>query len=87
MDKHSPNARSMLLSLVPSLVKKCVYYATNLEIMLDNIIYVMRELTKKEYPLAWWRRRFFHSLRLEGYNLEGSKEGDMNLIPYKNNRL
>ena len=67
VDKHSPNARSMLLSLVPSLVKKCVYYATNLEIMRDNVTYVMRELRKKEYPLAWWRRRFFQTLRLEGY--------------------
>ena len=67
VDKHSPNARFMLLSLVPGLVKKCVFYASTLEIMSNNVTYVALELREKGYPSAWWRGRFLNTLRLEGF--------------------
>ena len=67
IDRHSPNARSMLLSVVPSLVKKCVYYASNISSIQENILYTLKELVAKDYPRSWWVGRFNNSLRREGY--------------------
>ena len=62
-DWYAPNAKSVLHSLVPALVQKCVYYSTSLDIMRLNIEGTLRELTRKGYPGMWWKPAFKRTMR------------------------
>ena len=50
LDCHSPNTQTMLLSLVPNLVKKCTWYRFDTCSFIQNIRKVSSLLLRKNYP-------------------------------------
>ena len=67
VDAHSPNARMVLRSLLPSLLYKSVLYALNKRDVVSNMRSLLWGLGVKRYPDQWWRpalHRFFHRFRL-----------------------
>ena len=59
-------AKTVLKSLVPALVGKCVYYAMSQTDTAVNVRGVMRELLRKGYPDAWWVPMLRYGLRRKG---------------------
>ena len=53
-DAHSPNAPSVLNSLVPALVYKCINYSFSEAEAALNLEAMGLELRKKGYPDNWW---------------------------------
>ena len=53
-DAHSPNTRSVLRSLVPGLMYKCMLYAFDAEQAQANLRALGRDLAVKGYPQSWW---------------------------------
>ena len=49
-DTHSPNARSVLHSLIPGLIFKCIQYAFDATHARANLWAVGRDLAVKGYP-------------------------------------
>ena len=66
VDWYSTNAKTVLKSLVPALVGKCVYYAMSQADVQVNVRGVMRELWRKGYPDAWWVPTLRYGLRRRG---------------------
>ena len=66
VDWYSTNAKTVLKSLVPALVGKCVYYAMSQTDIAVNVRGVMRELLRKGYPDAWWVPMLRYGLRRRG---------------------
>ena len=67
VDAHSPNARMVLRSLLPSLLYKSLLYALNKRDVISNMRSLLWGLGVKKYPDQWWRpalHRFFHRFRL-----------------------
>ena len=72
LDKHSPNVRSMLNSLVPNIAKKCAHcrsphvpvtYAL-------NVCNVAKVLLSKHYPISWWRPKLLKKAASWGLETE-----------------
>ena len=53
-DSQSPNARTVLQSLVPALCQKGLFYASHIEGAMENLRYIIYELDMKGYPSNWW---------------------------------
>ena len=69
VDAHSPNARMVLRSLLPSLLYKSLLYALNKRDVVPNMRSLLWGLGVKRYPDQWWRpavHRLFHRFRLHG---------------------
>ena len=67
VDAHSPNARMVLRSLLPSLLYKSLLYALNKRDVISNMRSLLWGLGVKRYPDQWWRlalHRFFYRFRL-----------------------
>ena len=57
MDCFSPNAKQMLHSLIPNLVKKAAHYrshATECQFS-RNVSNFVHCLIRKSYPVSWWK--------------------------------
>ena len=56
LDKHSPNARSMLGLLVPNVTKKCAHYRLKHvpSVYALNVCNVAKVLFVKANPVHWW---------------------------------
>ena len=52
---HSPNVRSVLASLVPSLVRKSILYAFCAADAASNLSLMVCEMKLKGYQQSWWR--------------------------------
>ena len=66
-DVYSPNARSVLRSLVPALALKCTYYQTDWHSLQQNCLQTIHELHTKGYPGRWWEGSFKTSLMRFGF--------------------
>ena len=66
VDWYSTNAKTVLKSLVPALVGKCIYYAMSQTDVAVNVRGLMRELLRKGYPDAWWMPMLRYGLRRRG---------------------
>ena len=53
-DAHSPNPRSVLRSLIPGLIYKCIQYAFDANHARANLRALGRDLAVKGYPQSWW---------------------------------
>ena len=51
---YSPNAHSVVKSLVPALAMKCNYYQTGWDSLRRSCIQTITELHNKGYPGKWW---------------------------------
>ena len=69
VDVASFNAKLVWRSFFPSLLQKCLWYATNGEDVWCNVASVIANLVHKRYPNDWWRPTLlgwfdkFHSAR------------------------
>ena len=60
---QSPNARTVLQSLVPAPCQKGLFYASHIEGAMENLRYIIYEVHMKGYPSNWWvpqMRRVLH---------------------------
>ena len=69
LDKHSPNVRSMLTSLVPNIAKKCSHYRPPHvpAAYALNVCNVAAVLLSKNYPVCWWRPKLLKKAASWGY--------------------
>ena len=84
LDKHSPNVRSMLNSLVPNIAKKCAHYRSPPvpAAYALNVCNVAKVLLSKNYPVCWWRPKLLKKAAswgleteaLSGIQLAGSSQ-------------
>ena len=75
--------------MVPSLVKKGVYYVSTLESIQSNIYHTLKGLMAKGCPPSWWVGRFNDTLRREGYKYKwiGVDSIVLHQIRYHNNQF
>ena len=72
LDKHSPNVRSMLNSLVPKIAKKCAHYRSpHVPVAYAlNVCNVAKVLLSKHYPISWWRPKLLKKAASWGLETE-----------------
>ena len=69
VDAHSPNARTVLKSFLPSVFYKSLLYALSPQDVTCNLRSLLWRLGVRAYPDQWWRPlllRFFKRFRLHG---------------------
>ena len=54
LDAQSPNARRMMLSLVPNVFKKCQWYQFSPLQFVCNIVHALVLFEHKGFPSSWW---------------------------------
>ena len=68
VSQDSPNAKTALASMLPSLLRKSVWYASSTLEFLSNVDAVLWGIGWHSYPRAWWKPqvcRFFKAFGLD----------------------